>query len=66
MITHKDTKEELRTRLRRVLTGCGIDPDVYSGWAFGIGLERIAMKRFGITDLRMLYEGDARLLSQLR
>ena len=49
-----------------VLEMCGIDSTKYSGFAFGIGLERIAMKRFGITDLRMLYEGDARLLSQLR
>ena len=37
-----------------------------SGFAFGIGLERIAMKRYGITDMRLLYEGDARLLGQLR
>ena len=50
----------------KVLEMCGIDSTKYSGFAFGIGLERIAMKRFGITDLRMLYEGDARLLSQLR
>ena len=50
----------------KVLEMCGSDSTKYSGFAFGIGLERIAMKRFGITDLRMLYEGDARLLSQLR
>ncbi|MBO5500832.1 MAG: phenylalanine--tRNA ligase subunit alpha [Clostridia bacterium] len=50
----------------KVLEMCGIDSTKYSGFAFGIGLERIAMKRFGITDLRMLYEGDARLFSQLR
>ena len=50
----------------KVLEMCGIDSTKYSGFAFGIGLERIAMKRFGITDLRMLYEGDARLLGQLR
>ena len=50
----------------KVLEMCGIDSTKYSGFAFGIGLERIAMKRYGITDLRMLYEGDARLLSQLR
>ena len=50
----------------KVLEGCGIDSDIYSGFAFGIGLERIAMKRYGITDMRLLYEGDARLLGQLR
>ncbi len=50
----------------KVLEMCGIDSTKYSGFAFGIGLERIAMKRFGITDLRVLYEGDARLFSQLR
>ena len=50
----------------KVLQMCGIDPDRYSGFAFGIGLERIAMKRYGIHDLRLLYEGDARLLGQLR
>ena len=45
---------------------CGIDPAKYSGFAFGIGLERIAMQRYGIRDMRLLYEGDARLLGQLR
>lgn len=50
----------------KVLEMCGIDSYKYSGFAFGIGLERIAMKRYGITDMRLLYEGDARLLSQLR
>ena len=50
----------------KVLEMCGIDSTKYSGFAFGIGLERIAMKRYGITDLRMLYEGDARLLGQIR
>ena len=50
----------------KVLELCGIDSHKYSGFAFGIGLERIAMKRYGITDMRLLYEGDARLLGQLR
>ena len=50
----------------KVLEMCGIDSRKYSGFAFGIGLERIAMKRYGITDMRLLYEGDARLLGQLR
>ena len=50
----------------KVLEMCGIDSSKYSGFAFGIGLERIAMQRYGIRDMRLLYEGDARLLSQLR
>ena len=50
----------------KVLEMCGIDSTKYSGFAFGIGLERIAMKRYGIRDMRLLYEGDARLLGQLR
>ena len=50
----------------KVLEMCGIDSGKYSGFAFGIGLERIAMQRFGIRDMRLLYEGDARLLGQLR
>ena len=47
-----------------VLRNCGIDPDEYSGFAFGIGLERIAMMRYNIDDMRLLYENDARFLSQ--
>ena len=50
----------------KVLEMCGIDSKKYSGFAFGIGLERIAMQRYGIPDMRLLYEGDARLLGQLR
>jgi phenylalanyl-tRNA synthetase alpha chain len=48
----------------KVLAGCGIDPDEYSGFAFGVGLERVAMRRFGITDMRLIYENDARFLGQ--
>jgi phenylalanyl-tRNA synthetase alpha chain len=48
----------------KVLSGCGIDPEEYSGFAFGLGLERIAMRRFGITDMRMLYDNDVRFLRQ--
>ncbi|MEA4920246.1 MAG: phenylalanine--tRNA ligase subunit alpha [Clostridiaceae bacterium] len=48
----------------RVLSNCGIDPDVYSGFAFGIGLERLAMRRFNIDDLRLLFENDLRFLKQ--
>lgn len=47
-----------------VLRGCGIDPEVYSGFAFGIGLERITMGRYGINDMRLLYENDMRFLGQ--
>ena len=50
----------------KVLEMCGIDSTKYSGFAFGVGLERIAMLRYGITDMRLLYEGDVRFLSQLR
>lgn len=48
----------------KVLEDCGIDPEVYSGFAFGIGLERITMGRFGINDMRLLYENDMRFLGQ--
>ncbi len=47
-----------------VLKNCGIDPDVYSGFAFGLGVERTAMAVYGINDLRLLYENDMRFLSQ--
>ena len=47
-----------------VLHNCGIDPDVYTGYAFGLGLERLAMRRFDISDLRLVYENDLRFLSQ--
>ena len=50
----------------RVLEGCGIDTSVYSGFAFGIGLERLAMRRFGISDLRLIYDNDLRFLSQFQ
>lgn len=50
----------------KVLADCGIDPEIYSGFAFGIGLERIAMQRYSIPDLRLLYEGDVRFLNQFR
>ena len=47
-----------------VLKRCGIDPKVYSGFAFGIGIERTAMARFGVTDMRQFFENDVRFLSQ--
>ena len=48
----------------KVLEECGIDPDEYSGYAFGIGLERLVMGRFKITDIRSFYENDVRFLHQ--
>ena len=48
----------------KVLRGCGIDPEEYSGFAFGIGLERIVMRNFNIDDLRLFYENDMRFLDQ--
>ena len=48
----------------RVLEMAGIDTEVYSGWAFGIGLERTAMRRFKIADLRLIFENDIRFLEQ--
>ena len=48
----------------KVLSGCGIDPEVYSGFAFGVGLERMAMRRFAISDMRLIFENDVRFLEQ--
>ena len=48
----------------KVLEVCGIDPEIYSGFAFGLGAERTAMGRFNIDDLRLLYENDIRFLKQ--
>lgn len=48
----------------KVLENCGIDPNVYSGFAFGVGLERIAMRRYKIDDMRLFYENDIRFLKQ--
>ncbi len=48
-----------------VLTAVGIDPEQWTGFAFGFGIERIAMGRYGIPDIRMLYENDLRFLKQL-
>ena len=48
----------------KVLKDCGIDPEVYSGFAFGIGLERVALLKYEIDDMRLLYENDVRFLKQ--
>jgi phenylalanyl-tRNA synthetase alpha chain len=49
----------------RVLANCGIDPDRYSGFAFGMGVDRVAMNRYGIPNIRMLFDNDERLLRQV-
>ena len=49
-----------------VLENCGIDSSVYSGFAFGIGVERTAMGRYGIDDIRLLFENDVRFLKQFK
>ena len=48
----------------KVLTNCGIDPEEYSGFAFGMGLERMVMMRYNIDDLRLFYDNDIRFLNQ--
>ena len=48
----------------KVLKGCNIDTDVYSGWAFGMGVERLAMMRYGINNLKLCFENDVRFLEQ--
>ena len=68
-------KEEIPGKVREELLGCGmihpqvlrnggIDPDIYSGFALGMGLERVAMRRYNIDDLRLLFENDLRFLGQ--
>lgn len=49
-----------------VLAGCGIDPEEYSGFAFGIGLDRLTTTRYKISDIRLLFENDLRFLEQFR
>ena len=48
----------------KVLSICGIDPEIYSGFAFGMGLERIVMRRYNIDDMRLFFENDVRFLNQ--
>ena len=47
-----------------VLEMCGLDPKVYSGFAFGLGLDRLANTKYGITDIRLHYENDLRFIEQ--
>ena len=49
-----------------VLQNCKIDPDKYQGFAFGMGIERIAMLKYGIQDIRLFYSGDVRFLRQFQ
>lgn len=49
---------------RRVLENCGVDPDRYTGFAFGMGIERIAMLKYGVNNIKALFENDVRLLEQ--
>jgi len=50
----------------RVLENCGIDAERYTGFAFGIGVERVAMVRYGVSDMRLFVEGDVRFLQQFQ
>jgi phenylalanyl-tRNA synthetase alpha chain len=48
----------------KVLENCGYDSERYTGFAFGVGIERVAMVRYGVKDLRLFFEGDLRFLGQ--
>ena len=50
----------------KVLENCGIDPEVYSGFAFGMGVERLSNLKYNVPDMRYLYENDVRFLRQFR
>ena len=50
----------------KVLNNVNIDTERYQGFAFGMGLDRLAMLRYGVTDLRLFFENDLRFLSQFR
>ena len=47
-----------------VFSACGVDPEVYTGWAFGLGLDRMAMLKYAVTHLRLFFDGDVRFLEQ--
>ncbi len=51
---------------RKVIENCGLDADVYSGLAFGTGLDRIAMLKYGVNNIHLLYDGDVRISDQFR
>ena len=50
---------------KKVLEGCNVDTEVYSGFAFGIGIERVAMLKYGINNIKLLFESDLRVLDQI-
>lgn len=50
----------------QVLINCGLDPEEYSGFAFGLGLDRLANIKYGITDIRLLYDNDVRFIAQFK
>ena len=50
----------------RVLEACGVDSTEFSGYAFGLGLSRVAMLRYGIEDIRWMFSGDLRFLEQFK
>jgi phenylalanyl-tRNA synthetase alpha chain len=47
-----------------VLRKCGVDPETWTGYAFGLGIDRLAMLRYGVDDLRLFFENDLRFLRQ--
>jgi phenylalanyl-tRNA synthetase alpha chain len=49
-----------------VLRACDVDPDEYTGYAFGMGIDRLAMLRYGVNDLRLFFDSDLRFLRQFR
>jgi len=49
-----------------VLTNAGIDPEEYTGYAFGMGIERVTMLKYGINDIRLFFENDVRFLEQFK
>ena len=51
---------------RRVIANRGLDPDEWSGLAFGVGIERVAMLKYGINNIHLLYDGDVRIMKQFR
>ena len=50
----------------RVIANCGLDPDEWQGFAFGMGIDRLAMLKYGMADLRAFFDGDLRWLQPLR
>ncbi|MBO4725376.1 MAG: phenylalanine--tRNA ligase subunit alpha, partial [Firmicutes bacterium] len=49
-----------------VIAAAGLDPEKYTGWAFGMGIERVAMLKYGVDDIRLFYENDMRFISQFK